>query len=1035
MPPTPLPLNTPVVHDNTDNDGNSTTLKLYSGDQQVTVEWNIVLASGDTRKFAGGYLLVADRGNNNYQTISLDLGDTDEKLYAITSLTNGNRYTVQYNQLMDDGSQISTLTGIISPCARPVALVLNADATATDVSTGSDGSLFNIGATVATNNNSMYSSIDSTLTFKLFQVLEDAATTPSRVVDETNDIITRVFVGSDVKYGDNNDYLLTNIPVGHYKMEVIYSNRYGPSISNLVDVYARLLPNNFTLTAYSGINQMVTVDFEVDHNPNAPINTIEWSIEERNGSSWSSVSNTPALSSISGGVYSSLNSTFSTPSGSKLSGTATFSGLTNKTAYKISAKGVTTAALDSRKSASAGIYYAVPSFHGTDSIVIHPPTSGTTYSYSISHESSTGDFEHRYDISATQDGITVTDTSLDQKKITANSDNILGSLALDGLIVTAKIWDVLTSALEEYWKRDSNGNAPTEFSMDGSNYKLVDRGSVSTAPLSRKLTPDPVTELRVYDRKRPKFSFTHSWNTNTVATTFRVQYGTKKNDYITVTNSELRTVTSKTFVADLNGLLIADNTYSIRVTATNDAGTSSAETISHYYFTANPPEVNTASGSQTGNTRDAVLNAVKPLVYTGWKDYAIVAKITVNGVESDDYIEIGETDYQIPDLDFGDVVSAKVYFKAWYSGYDPRDTHPNDDIAMEYSAATDVGPFTMEKLSDNFNNLTVSQVVNYQDDAESATDFEQKMDSVDITWSRPALGSGSASYSYVITKNGSAGSTVTFTDSDLTLNTVNGTTNVRLRLSDLDYEQTYSITLKSTVTNLGASSEKTSTATSFNVDITPLEWLQNENGYRYTSSEIIAGTIRFYPVLSGGTKSSGSKYWVLDTITYKHGVNAPMEYNGTTGIVLDVGLQNTIYVKVTAHVTNGTNGDVSKTTEYFQFTYDYAAIPQIIPGGIALAYDSVNKEFTFGFSVHSRGSVVNSIYAIFLPTNDPLPSSISFKVPIAANIPAFGSHLYVVKVPYDILPNGATSGSYDDISYFLIASNGLGAGIAENNFC
>lgn len=640
----------------------------------------------------------------------------------------------------------------------------------------------------------------------------------------------------------------------------------------------------------------------------------------------------------------------------------------------------------------------------------------------------------------------MSDSSLAKTKITANSDNILDSLALDGLIVTAKIWDVLTSALEEYWKRDSNGNAPTEFSMDGSKYKLVDRGSVSSDPLSRKLTPDPVSELRVYERKFPKFSFNHSWDTgalssdrtsNTVADTFKVQYGTGENDYITVTNSELRTVTSKTFVADLNGLLTNETTYSIVVTATNSAGTSSATTLSHYYFTANPPKVNSASGSQTGNTRAAVLNAVKPNDYTYWTDYEIVAKITVNGVESSEYIDIGETDYSIPDLDFGDVVSAKVYFKAWYSGYAPRTGHPNGAIAMEYSAATDVGPFTMEKLSDNFDDLTVTQVVNYQDDAESAIDFEQKMDSVDITWSRPALGSGSASYSYVITKNGLPGSRVTFTDSDLTLNTVNDTTNVTLRLSDLDYEQTYSITLKSTVTNLGASSEKTSTATSFDVDITPLAWLKNGStakDYRYTYSEISAGTIRFFPVLSGGTKSSSSKYWVLDTITYKHGVNAPVEYNGTTGIVLDVGVQNTIYVKVTAHVTNGPNGDVSKTTEYFEFKYDYAAIPQIIPGGITLGYDSLNKVFTFGFIVNSRGSAVNSIYAIFLPTKDPLPSSISFKVPIL-NTDAFGSRLYIVNVPYDILPNGATSGSYNDISYFLIASNGLGAGIAENNFC
>jgi hypothetical protein len=1029
-----LPSNTPVEHTSTPAaDGSSTTLKLFSGPQQITVEWNIVLAEEDTRKFAGGYLLVADREHDEYQNINLGLGEVDEKLYVVTSLTNGHRYTVQYNQLMNDGSQISTLVGIISPCATPVPLVIKGDASATDVSTGSDGTLFDLNVIVEKNENDMYSSIDSTLIFKLFQVLEDAESTPVKTVDETNDIISRTFSGSAVQYGMNKSYVLEDIPVGHYKMQVIYSNKYGPSTSNLVDVYARLSPNNFTLTAYSGEDAKVVVDFEVNHNSNAPIETIEWSIHSWNGSSWSAVSSTPTVSNVSGATLS--NGKFSNPSGSKLTGKATFTSLTNKSAHRIGAKGVTSAALDNRKSPGSGYDYAVPSFHGTDSISFVAPTSGTVYSYLISHGSSSGDFEHRYDISATQDGVTVNDTSLNIEKTTANSANILASLTLDGLKVKAKVWDVLTTELESYWLRDSAGNAPTEFSKDGSNYKLVNRGSVETAALSLVLTPDAVTELRVYERKKPKFSFNHKWNTNTVASTFKVTYGSGANDYITVTNSQARGVTSHTFVADLENLLTAGENYTIKVEATNSAGTSSATTLTVKYLASDPPALSSASGSQTGFTKAAMLYGAEPTSHDGWKDWKVVAKIKVNDVDKGE-VEVPSTGYSIPNLNFLDVVKAELYFKAWYAGYDDRATHPNSSIAMEYSSPINIS-FTMNKLTDNFTDLAATQVVSGQD----------KTDSVTISWSHDEFpANATVVYKYLITKESVAGSSVTLGSSDVTTSTVNGVTTRSFTLTQQQYNKSHSIAMSSTVSYSDDTSDATKSAT-YNLSVTPLSAT-----YTYTK---IAGDSTVEPGI--GLKdlqlafqlSGSSGYYTKTKLEYKVNQNTSVETTTNYKIAVTPGMVEYRYdATLTATHSNAPWGNV---TETFTFSSPLELLYSDIPTIIVEANDEL-KSITsqqgkqrFQFTLNARGDDVTSIYLMLVPS-DSAPETILFKIPVDQTSKGENGVVYTYYVDYNVAPIGktvqidnqqikSTDARYSDVTYLVLASNSLGMGIAENKLC
>jgi hypothetical protein len=324
------------------------SISLFPQDQSISVEWNVSLPENDNRIMGGGYLICCDRENNLYSVTDLSVCEAEEKCYEITHLNNvplvnGNKYTVQYVQLMNDGSQISSPSPMCKPIARPKAVSIVGLPTIENEST--DGATWDVRVVVNNQANAGYlGKPNCFLSFKFCQIHEDEPGLKSGDdpnagpgVDYTNDIVTRVMPVT--VYGSATEYLLEDIPKSHYNLMAVYSNENGPSpVSNMVQVYVYASPNDVLITAQSGHDGELPFDVEcsIDNN-NAPIYKIVVSLTTM-------PDDLPVVGQdpIEMLVLSSTNTSNAwSKSGVKVTGNGKFTGLTNKQAYKVTAVGQT----------------------------------------------------------------------------------------------------------------------------------------------------------------------------------------------------------------------------------------------------------------------------------------------------------------------------------------------------------------------------------------------------------------------------------------------------------------------------------------------------------------------------------------------------------------------------------------------------------------------------------------------------------------------------------------------------------------------
>ena len=448
------------------------TIALFPQDKSISVEWNVTLPLGDNRVLTGGYLIVCNREYNLYSVMDLSVCEAEEKSFNIITLdnkplVNGNKYTVQYVQLMNDGTQISSPSRMCIPVARPAPLSIVGHPTLVKPSSDgtTNGSKFNVSVVVDNSGNSGYLGMQHCyISFKMCQVHEDY---PPLVgyddpnlpggINYTNDIVTRVLPVTN--YGVNDVYILENIPKGHYTLMAVYSNQYGPSlVSNMPSVFVYEVPSNVTITALSGEDEELHFDVAcaVD-NTNAPIHSIVVSLVTMPDNLPVSNQNPKVLLAGIGPV--NYNSNAFVRNALQISGKGKFTGLTNGQAYKVMAIGKTAPLNppghllaadnddDVMVSLTVGHATAVPARFTLSTVAVNSTSNGgiTFTGYTITENLSNTFINHRYSVSSNSPP----SDPFSASNISTLTNTVDDSNFFDGLEISVVMKDVVTAY--DFW--------------------------------------------------------------------------------------------------------------------------------------------------------------------------------------------------------------------------------------------------------------------------------------------------------------------------------------------------------------------------------------------------------------------------------------------------------------------------------------------------------------------------------------------------------------------------------------------------------
>jgi hypothetical protein len=400
------------------------TLVLFPADSSITVMWDV---PNNGAVMAGGYLMCLDRMNNDYKTVDLSTCEAADKCYTLTQLINGRKYTIQYVQLLSDGTQISTPAMLGIPYSRPNAVHL-VDA---EVSEGELGT-FNVVVTIDP------ISGPSKITFKVIQVHEDYPSIENDDLNAAGGIDYRNDILTYTESVDGVEYVLTCVPKGHYKICALYSyHSMISTVSNLLDVYVSLTPNNFsTLQVESGHDGCLPFSFTATDNSNARIDSIVATllqnevvlatielVKSGTGNTWTLVGN-----NITGeGVFSTVNG----------------APLTNKTAYTVSLVGKTAPHPNSIGNDTDVMYTSpitstgVPAKNTLATVKFNRASDGTLTGVTTT-PASTDSFSTKY-------------YSMDDTLSASNVLTILESKLFNGYIATVQVISVVDPDLVQYW--------------------------------------------------------------------------------------------------------------------------------------------------------------------------------------------------------------------------------------------------------------------------------------------------------------------------------------------------------------------------------------------------------------------------------------------------------------------------------------------------------------------------------------------------------------------------------------------------------
>jgi hypothetical protein len=455
------------------------TISLFPQDKSISVEWSVTLPEDDTRIMTGGYLICCDREYDNYSVTDLSVCEAEEKCYEITTLNNaplinGHKYTVQYVQLMNDGTQISSPSPMCKPVARPKPVILLGDPTIENQS--SDGEKWDVRVAVDNHANAAYLGTESFISFKLCQIHEDypplnGPDDPNAEggIDYSDDIVTRIMTVID--YGVHTEYVLKDIPKAHYQVMAVYSNSSGPSqVSNMKEVLVYANPANVSITAESGHDTELLFDVScaID-NPFANIYKIVVSLTTMpDNAPVTGIAPIEMLAS-SGTIEYSSNAWKKT--GSAISGKGKFTGLTNKQAYKVTAVGLTQGVNSSvaiggdndvMSSVTAGTATAVPAKFTLSIVEINSTSDGgiTFTGYTITESTANTFITHRYSVSSNSpspDPFSVSNMSALTKSVDDKNffDGLIISVVMKDVIVGGSAYDNVTGGLASYWTSPS----------------------------------------------------------------------------------------------------------------------------------------------------------------------------------------------------------------------------------------------------------------------------------------------------------------------------------------------------------------------------------------------------------------------------------------------------------------------------------------------------------------------------------------------------------------------------------------------------
>jgi hypothetical protein len=679
------------------------SLFALPGDHSITLKWDILPEEG--KNFAGGYIINIDRSLGTYVTINLSIIEAAKKCYVIDDLNNGTTYLVQYVQLFDDGTQMSTLSKGCTPQAPPDAVQL-VDAVATP-----SEDKFTVTVTIDNPNSPEFCNIS----FALIQVHEDSQS----IADDDPNAVGGVFYCDDIlNYNfpvNGNIYVLDNVPRAHYKLQATYIAPFGKSWSNMLDVFAYLNPSNVTVVATSGNNEKLPFTVSALDNALAPIETIRVTV---------------SLNGVIKEIIDLTDGDGWTKVGSNITGSGEFTGLINDTAYKVEAVGITANEpnsigddTDNMVSSTVGTTYGVP----------HNPTNAaSTISFTPSNGIDTTGYTITLEDSTITNYFEVVFKDIDDQEvyratnITANSSTIPSTYLFDGLKIYVTIKDSILSRLTEYWKYPE---------LDGSLYAHTE---LVSERLNIETKPEPVSQLQLFAHN--VISFLAAWDANSQPDYFTITSDSLDSlgDPIVNNTIQLDDQTSGSIFQSSSLNLQEDTEYTLNVVATNSTDSSTKQSITFTYVTA-PPVLSSAVVSQVGFDLKVSLLGVLPTT-SYWKDGRAVADVYVNDVLV--YTEAPvEEKYYVTDLAYDDVV--KVIFKhiAFYAFYEPLATRHNTNLAEEYSDELE-RLVTMTRHPATFSGLTWTQ-------------SSDKLGYGNLSWTPPVLETG-ATVTYVYSLNGAS---------------------------------------------------------------------------------------------------------------------------------------------------------------------------------------------------------------------------------------------------------------------------------------
>jgi hypothetical protein len=687
----------------------SSPLSLLPEDQAMTLKWDIAPPEG--KKLSTAYVIYINRENNDYNVRNLSLIEASKKCYCVTGLENGQKYMFQLVQLMDDGTQVSTLSYLGIPRAKPNAIEL-VDVAAT--TTSLSGSHFNVTVNITNPN-----AASGLIWFTLIQVHYDAPITEGDDYNEEGGVYALDDILSFSKPAGATTYVLENVPRHHYKIQALYEG----TSSNMLDVFAYLNPSNVTVVATSGQANKLPFTVTAEDNPNALIETIRVTLY---------------LNDKLKGTIDLTNGTGFSKDGTTITGSGEFTGLTNDTVYRVETVGITA---DEPVSIDDDTDNMVSSTVGTSTGVPHNPTNATaTLSFTPSNGVATTSYTIALADSTKPNYFDIVYKDITEQEVyrasnmTANFSLIDAAYLFDGLKVYATIKDPILASLAQHW-------LTPQLQLFSGEY-LYAHTEVVSERLNIETKPDPVSELQLFDHN--KISFRAAWNPNTEPDYFTITSENLSDGEPIVSQRIYRDNTTSGSIFKSGFITFTEDTeYTLNVVATNATDSSTPKSITFWNMTS-PPVLSSATLDQVGYDLLVSLLAVVPTT-SYWNNGRAVADVYVN----DELIHTGvsvDEPYYFLDLAYDDVVRVNFKHVAFYYKYESLATRHNTALADEYSQAL-TRTVTVTPHPATFTGL-------------SWTQNSDKLGYGALTWSQDLATGATASYVYTLTTGGETSDSV-----------------------------------------------------------------------------------------------------------------------------------------------------------------------------------------------------------------------------------------------------------------------------------